>query len=108
LNSNPQYSDNSKAVPKNVPLNSWFFNKKNCMNYGCGLNIGRGCSSVSIPHKKDPNKRMKCGSVYMIGNRRSLFMRWTYWVNNRRFRNRNRKNNRMNSGFRIYNTRETR
>lgn len=28
LNSNPQYADNSKAVPKNVPSNSWFFSKK--------------------------------------------------------------------------------
>lgn len=28
LNSNPQYADNSKAVPKNVPSSSWFFSKK--------------------------------------------------------------------------------
>lgn len=28
LNSNPQYADNSKAVPKNVPSSPWFFSKK--------------------------------------------------------------------------------
>jgi hypothetical protein len=28
LNNNPQYADNSKAVPINVPTNKWFFNKK--------------------------------------------------------------------------------
>ena len=56
LNSNPQYSDNSKAVPKNVPLNSWFFNKKTVWIMAVVLILAGAVAVLAFPTKKTPTK----------------------------------------------------
>lgn len=56
LNSNPQYADNSKAVPKNVPLNSWFFNKKTVWIMAVVLILAGFVAVLAFPSKKSGEK----------------------------------------------------
>lgn len=56
LNSNPQYADNSKAVPKNVPLNSWFFNKKTIWIMAVALVLAGFVAVLAFPSKKAERK----------------------------------------------------
>ena len=56
LNSNPEYADNSRAVPKNVPRNSGFFNKKTVWILAGGLILAGFVVALAFPFKKTERK----------------------------------------------------